>query len=456
MRNIILTAIILSLITIGTACNGSRAENKNTNTANNAAANEPVNITVAQAVVRDVPTYFEATGSLASDAQTDVAPLVGGKVTEVNFDVGSFVTKGSVLVRLDDRDARIRLEQAERQVEQGQAQIEQAKAAVRQAQAGVEQARANLRQTQARLGVKDGETFDIENFSQVRATRAQLDLAEKELQRVTRLLETGDVSRSIYDQRKAQRDQLLAQLDEARATAAVAVRAIGTAQEGVRTAQVQVNSAEANVVNVQRAVETSKVQVEQARKAIADAVVLAPISGYVSERNADLGEFISTQNKVCTIVRTAVLRMKIDVPEQNISQVREGQSVSLNVSAYPDRNFSGVVTRVYPNVNTTSRTLTVEAEVDNGNGLLKPGQFATVRIAQSQTDKAVYVPKSAIKNDNGLNKVFVIENGIAIEKIVQTGSEEGDYVEIRQGIREGEKVATGNLDKLSEGVSVIQ
>jgi RND family efflux transporter MFP subunit len=456
MRNIILTAIILSLITIGTACNGSRAENKNTNTANNAAANEPVNITVAQAVVRDVPTYFEATGSLASDAQTDVAPLVGGKVTEVNFDVGSFVTKGSVLVRLDDRDARIRLEQAERQVEQGQAQIEQAKAAVRQAQAGVEQARANLRQTQARLGVKDGETFDIENFSQVRATRAQLDLAEKELQRVTRLLETGDVSRSIYDQRKAQRDQLLAQLDEARATAAVAVRAIGTAQEGVRTAQAQVNSAEANVVNVQRAVETSKVQVEQARKAIADAVVLAPISGYVSERNADLGEFISTQNKVCTIVRTAVLRMKIDVPEQNISQVREGQSVSLNVSAYPDRNFSGVVTRVYPNVNTTSRTLTVEAEVDNGNGLLKPGQFATVRIAQSQTDKAVYVPKSVIKNDNGLNKVFVIENGIALEKIVQTGSEEGDYVEIRQGIREGEKVATGNLDKLSEGVSVIQ
>lgn len=72
-----------------------------------------VDVAATQAIVQPIPTYFEATGNLASDAATDVAPAVGGKIAEVNFDVGSYVEKGSVLVRLDDRDARIRLEQAQ-------------------------------------------------------------------------------------------------------------------------------------------------------------------------------------------------------------------------------------------------------------------------------------------------------------------------------------------------------
>ena len=79
-----------------------------------------------------------------------------------------------------------------------------------------EQALANLRQTQARLGVRDGETFQIKDFSQVKNVTAQLELAEKELRRAERLVETGDISRAIYDQRKSQRDALIGQLDEAR------------------------------------------------------------------------------------------------------------------------------------------------------------------------------------------------------------------------------------------------
>src|ERR1043166_9167519 len=72
-----------------------------------------VDVTTTQAVVKPIPTYFEATGNLVSDEATDVAPNVAGKIAEVNFDVGSFVSKGSVLVRLDPRDAQIRLEQSE-------------------------------------------------------------------------------------------------------------------------------------------------------------------------------------------------------------------------------------------------------------------------------------------------------------------------------------------------------
>lgn len=411
----------------GASC-GSNGGAKNT-----AANNQPtvVDITTTQAVVRQIPTYFEATGNLAGDAQTDVAPPVGGKIVEVNFDVGSYVEKGSVLVRLDDRDARLRLEQAEAQV------VQQRRA--------VDTARAALRQAQVRLGLKDGETFDIETFSQVKSTRANLILAEKELARAERLFATEDVSRASVDQRRAQRDALIGQLDEARSNAAVAVRAI--------------NSAEAQVAAARSAITTAETQVGQARKALTDTVIRAPISGYIAERVADLGEYITPNapnTKVATIVRTSTLRLKIDVPEQSIGKVATGQGISLQVSAYPDRSFAGTVARILPSLNAAARTLTVEAEVPNGDGLLKPGQFATVRITQSRAENAVMVPAAAVRTDGEVSRVFVVKDGAAREQLVQTGILEGDMIQIKQGINEGDVIATSGLGELSDGGLVRQ
>ena len=416
--------VVLAVVLAVSSC-GSGANTANTNTA------QPltVDVTTALAVVRPIPTYFEATGNLAGDAQTDVAPAVGGKIVEVNFDVGSYVEKGSVLLRLDDRDARIRLEQA-------QAQAEQQKKAV-------DQAVAALRVAQIRLNVKDGETFDIETFSQVKSTRANLELAEKELARAQRLFDSGDISRSILDQRRSQRDALLGQMDEARSNAAVAVRTI--------------NSNEAAVASAKSAIATAQTQIDQARKSLADTIVYAPISGYIAERVADLGEFISPStpnSKIATIVRTGTLRLKIDVPEQSIGMVSMGQSISLQTSAYPDRNFAGTVVRMLPGLNTTARTLTVEAEVSNVDGLLKPGQFATVRITQSKPENAVLIPASAIKTENEINKVYVIKDGAAREYLVQLGLLENDLIQVKSGIAEGDVVATSNLKELFDGVFV--
>ena len=426
--NVSTLAVALSTLLVFTGC-GSRGSN--TNASSTSAQPTTVDIKTAQAITRQIPTYFEATGNLASDAQTDVAPVVGGKVIEVNFDVGSYVAKGSVLVRMDDRDARIRLEQA-------LAQVEQQKKAVGTAIAA-------LRQAQIRLGVKDGEVFDIETFSQVKSTKANLVLAEKELARAEKLYATGDVSRSILDQRRSQRDALLGQLDEARSNAAVAVKAI--------------NSAEAQVAAAKSAVSTSETQIDQARKAISDMVILAPISGYVSERVADPGEFLTPNapnTKVATIVRTSSLRLRIDVPEASIGKVAVGQGISMQTSAYPERTFAGTVVRILPNLNTTARTLTVEAEVPNGDGLLKPGQFATVRVTQSKPENAVMIPASAIKTEGDLNKVYVVKDGAVRERLIQTGLLENDLIQVKQGIAEGETIAASNLNELFDGIFVRQ
>src|SRR4051812_2430267 len=238
----------LSLMAL--ACGGgSKAQSNATNA--NAAATAPaaVDVTTAQAVTRDLPRFFEATGSFAPDEQTDVAPAIGGKVIAVGVDLGSFVQKGAMLVRLDDRDARIRLEQAT-------AQVTQSEAAVRQAE--------------EKIGLRPGQAFNAEQVAEVRSARVALELADKQLHRFERLVETGDVSRSSYDQQKAQRDQLQQQYEVTLTQARQNYAAIETARAAVSSA---------------------RTQIESSRKAIADAVVTAPFSGYISDRPADLGEY---------------------------------------------------------------------------------------------------------------------------------------------------------------------
>ncbi|PYS50630.1 MAG: hypothetical protein DMF68_06595 [Acidobacteria bacterium] len=410
--SLVLVFTVLSLLTL--SCGGSKAQSNSKEANASVATTQAVEVTTAKAVTRDLPRFLEATGSLAAEEQTDVAPAVGGKVVSVSVDLGSFVQKGAVLVRLDDRDARIRLEQAT-------AQVAQSEAAVRQAE--------------ARIGLRPGQAFTPEQVADVRAARVALELAEKQLRRFERLVETGDVSRSAFDQQKAQRDQLQQQYDVALEQARQNYAAIETARASVAA---------------------TKTQIESSRKAIADAVVTAPISGYVSDRPADVGEYVTTSSKIATVVQTNPLRVNIDVPEQEITAIKVGQSVSASVSAYPDRSFSGYVHHIAPGVTPNSRTMTVEAQIENNEGLLKPGQFTTVRILMPQSTPALLVPQRAVRTEAGTSYVFVIKEGRAEKRIVQLGQTDGDMIEIKTGLSAEDQIATSNVELLNDGMPVKQ
>jgi multidrug efflux pump subunit AcrA (membrane-fusion protein) len=409
---LLLAFILVAASVLLSACGGSKASNAQQ--ANVAATPATVDVTTAPAITRDLPRFLEATGSLAADEQTDVAPSISGKVVSIGVELGSYVQRGQMIVKLDDNDSRIRLEQTI-------AQLQQAQAAVRQAE--------------AKIGLRPGESFDPSRVADVGSARVAFELAEKQLRRFERLLETGDVSRSSYDQQKAQRDQLQQQYEVALTRARQDYAAVVAARAGVANAETQV---------------------AQARRNLSYALVYSPINGYVAERPADLGEYVSPATKVATVVSTNPLRVRIDIPEQALSAIQMGQSVSVNVSAYPDRSFSGRVHHVAPSVTPNSRTMTVEAVVDNGDGLLKPGQFATVRILQPQSTSAVLVPSRSVRAESGTSYVFVIKDGRAEKRIVQLGQAEADLVEIRSGIIAGEQVATSNVELLNDGTPVKQ
>jgi RND family efflux transporter MFP subunit len=411
LKFVLLLLLFAAAAVFVASCGGSKANVRKEETAANT---EPavVEVTTAAAIKRELPRFFEATGSLAGDEQTDVAPQTAGKVVAVGVDIGSYVKRGAMLVRLDDAELKLRVDQAAAQVEQ---------------------AKANVRQAEEKIGLRSGQAFDPNKVAEVSAARVALDLAEKNLKRAEKLIESGDVSRQFYDEQRARRDQLKEQYDVALAQA--------------RQNFAGVDVARTNVANAQAALAL-------ARKNLSYAVIPAPIDGFVTERTADLGEYVSPQQKVVTIVKTNPLRIRIDIPEQAIPEVKVGQSVSITTSAWPDKNFAGRVARIAPNVSATSRTLTVEAEIENSGNALKPGQFATVRMLQERAAPAVLIPARAVVTEAGVSRVFVIKDGHAEQRLVQTGQTEGDLIEIRQGVAADEQVATSNLEQLTDGIAV--
>src|SRR5918911_5320146 len=143
-------ALVAALGLASAAC-GSRAQANKKQEPAAPAAPAAVDVTTAPAIQRDLPRFVEATGSLAADEQTDVAPIVGGRVVSVGVDLGTYVQKGQVIVQLDAGDARLRLEQA---------------------QAALAQANSAVTQAEARLGLRPGQRFEATQVAEVKAAKA--------------------------------------------------------------------------------------------------------------------------------------------------------------------------------------------------------------------------------------------------------------------------------------------
>jgi RND family efflux transporter MFP subunit len=128
--------------------------------------------------------------------------------------------------------------------------------------------------------------------------------------------------------------------------------------------------------------------------------------------------------------------------------------VNFEVDAYPGRQFTGKIRYVSPALEANQRALTVEAVVANPDRELKPGLFATARIEQPQRTPAVLVPASAVQTTAGTSRVFIVTGDHVEERIVTVGQTVGSNVEISNGLKAGERVATTNVAQLTDGAKV--
>jgi len=429
LHNRIKSAFCAISIVVSISCGGSTGANRHAN-ANSSpdSQKETIAITVSKSESREIASAIRATGSLIADESSDIAPKTAGKIANVSVNVGQFVTIGGTIATIDSSDAKALLATS-------QAQVKQAIAAVRQAE--------------ARLGLSPTGTFAASTIPEVRAANANYQQALAEMKqaevnelRYRELLESGDVATIAYEQFRTARDT-------ARARANNAKELLDAAANSARQNNAAIASAKASV-------DSAQTQVANARRAIADTVIRAPFSGFISDRPVAVGEYVSSASIVATILRANPIKVQIQVAEADVPSVAIGKGVSLEVDAYKDRKFAGMVTAINPALDASSRAAVVEAKIENGDNALRSGMFVTATINKDGGISSVFVPKSAVYNDEATQsfRVFVIQEGVAKLRVVQVGIEEGDSFQVLSGIGADETVATSNLDKLFEGANV--
>ena len=166
----------------------------------------------------------------------------------------------------------------------------------------------------------------------------------------------------------------------------------------------------------------------------------SPIEGIVVERNATIGATVGTDANLFKIIDLSRVWIDANVFEKDLQRVKLGQEVKVFVPAFTGTTFSGKVILVSSVVDPDTRSVKVRTEVPNGDGRLKPDMFANVEIVTDLRRAAISIPQSAVLTDGGKTVVFVMDGNNFTKRVVTTGMQGGDRIEIIEGLKEGETV----------------
>lgn len=252
--------------------------------------------------------------------------------------------------------------------------------------------------------------------------------------------------------------QALARLDGARASLQVA-------QSSAQVAKLEANYRRASQLAAQKMVSANDVDQlrfdlqnaraanQMARLELSYTTVRAPISGVIASKSVKPGNFVQINSPIFRIVDTSRLEATLNVPERDIDQIKAGLPVQLSVDALPGRPFIGKVDRVSPVVDAGSGTFRVICSFA-GEGSLQPGMFGRMAINYDQRADVPSIPRVALLDDGSDPAVYVVRAGKAMRVPVKLGYADGEFVEVREGVKLGEQVVTAGKTALREGSSV--
>jgi RND family efflux transporter MFP subunit len=370
--------------------------------------NRPAPIVVRTVVVQEptaaneAKTLLNASGYVTARREATVSSKVTGKVVEILVEEGMRVEANQVLARIDASNVEKSLRWAE-------AQLESARKAL-------------------------GET------------KANLEYAEREFQRVSQLAEVQAESQNTRDRAESDAKALRARLEKQMAEIEVAERDVAIKQQELD-----------------------------------DTVIRAPFAGIVTTKNAQPGEMISpmsvggfTRTGICTIVDMSSLEIEVDVSESYINRVESGQPVQATLDSYPGWQIPARVIAIIPTADRQKATVKVRVGFDKLDPRILPdmsvkvafqsaADATTTTAATTTTTRAaprsITVPKAAVRQGDGSSMVWVVRDGRAQRRAVTSGAPIGDSVSIAAGISGGERVvveAEGGFDRLSDGAAVTE
>lgn len=215
----------------------------------------------------------------------------------------------------------------------------------------------------------------------------------------------------------------------------------------------KIDTAEAEYKVAEAAVRSAEKALALARKRLKDTRIVSPINGFVQQRFANPGEYLPTASKVLEVVEVDPLKLRVPVPERYARMARIGLPMRIEVDALPGESFEGKLTRIAAGVDHATRSLLVEAEIPNPESRLRPGYFAHVTGVLGE-ETALFIPRSGLSRFAGVDRVFVVQGNTISSREVRSGVEDGEWVEIAEGLSEQEQVAISSLDRLAEGMTV--
>jgi RND family efflux transporter MFP subunit len=283
------------------------------------------------------------------------------------------------------------------------------------------------------------------------------------------------LSTAVQEGMDVKAGQVIAQLDPAEARARVAQQQALLAEAQARLALARKNMSNsasllkqnfiaqnaydtsANAVDLaQAAVDSARAQLDLARIALADTTIHAPLSGVVSKRLAQAGEKLAPDSPVFAIVDLKHLTLDAQVPASDIPRIQVGQDVQFRVDGFDGRNFAGKVARINPATETGSRAMIVYVDVANPEGLLRAGMFAKGTIVTEKSAPHPLLPIGAVRQDNGRDVVYRVDDGKVVVQPVKLGlrNQDAGLVEALDGAAPGMTVLAVPLDGVKPGSRV--
>ena len=338
------------------------------------------------------PTVVRSQGSLMADEIAVIGAKLAGRVVETHVDLGSRVSAGEVLARLQSQEFEL----------------------------GVQQAEAQLAEACAVIGLKPEdsiEKLDPESVPSVLVAEAIWQESRDSLTRTEQLRKSNAISKSEYER------QLAAE----------------------RVASAKYQSALSGVAEKIALIRVRRAALAMAQQDLQDAVIRAPFAGVVQQRHVTEGVIVNEGMPLVTLVRTDPLRYRGRVPERKAFAVREGQPLNIKVEGYPDLLVSEVK-RTSPSLDEANRSLMIEGEIENPKGLLRSGVFAEAEIVVDADATTLAVPMAAVGEFAGVYRVWLVTDGVAGQQQVQIGRRSAQQVEILSGL-EAEQWVIANFDQ---------
>jgi RND family efflux transporter MFP subunit len=214
------------------------------------------------------------------------------------------------------------------------------------------------------------------------------------------------------------------------------------------------SATEQQLDEARNAYESAKIQLEQAKKQLSDASIVVPVSGIITQKFVEMGDYINPGSPVATLIDISKLKIKINASEANVYQLHKGDKIAVTTEIYPGIQFLGIITFV-SDKGDDSHNYPVEAEIINSKqNPLKAGTFVNVKINDINNVKGLFIPREALVGSTQDASVYVAENGKAALRKISVLNSAGEYLQVLSGLAKGEKVVVTGQINLVDGKEI--